>query len=395
MESNYRALYGKLFSVLINRFGANHVNEIEDAIQNSFLKSLKTWHSDKIPDNKENWLFVVARNDVLNQIKKKSKVSAEPILTETKENGTAENDLRLETILFLSSSKKISDRAKAVFILKNVFGFSVREISESTLLSQEAVYKSLNRAKKNLKLEFENKPISIITEKTGKQEIATVEEILYAVFNIGFDSFNDNIQSFVNEDLCLEALALAKELLKKHQQDSTKNLLALFCFHIARIPAKIDNGKLVSFFKQDQTKWNKKLMGLGFSYLHKPEKLTRFYIEALIASKYMTANSYDTDYWNDIIKLYELLTEYHRSPIVKLNLCYGLHQANRTEEALVLLESIEKELPNGHFYYSLVKAELLKTTTPKKSETILASIINKIEQTIRKEYLLENDLITL
>ncbi|MDT0648589.1 DUF6596 domain-containing protein [Zunongwangia sp. F297] len=331
----------------------------------------------------------------MNQIRKKGKASPASNLTETEENGTAENDLRLETILFLSSSKKNSDRAKVMFILKNIFGLNVREISESTLLSQEAIYKSINRAKASFRLEFENKPISVITKKTGKHEIVTVEEILYAVFNIGFDSFNNKIQSIVNEDLCLEAFAIAKELFKKYQQDSTKNLLALFCFHIGRIPAKIDKGKLVSLFKQDQAKWDKKLMSLGFSYLHKPEKLNRFYIESLIASKYMTANSYDTEHWNEIIKLYELLTKFHHSPIVKLNLCYGLHQANRREEALILLADIEKELPNGHFYYSLVKAELLKVSTPKQSETIMASVMDTMEQTIRKEYLLENGLITL
>ena len=37
-EINYRALYGKLFSGLLGQFGANYVSEIEDAIQNSFLK---------------------------------------------------------------------------------------------------------------------------------------------------------------------------------------------------------------------------------------------------------------------------------------------------------------------------------------------------------------------
>ncbi|NDV15726.1 RNA polymerase [Muricauda sp. TY007] len=395
IESNYRALYGKLFSALINQFGTNHVNEIEDALQNTFLKSLKTWRADNIPDNKENWLFIVARNDVLNQIKRKNKERPEPILAETDEYGTAKHDLRLETILFLSSSNKVSNRAKVMFILKNIFGLHVREISESTLLGQEAVYKSINRAKTNLQHEFKDMPIHSITKKADKLQIATVEEILYAVFNIGFDSFNDKIQSIVNEDLCLEALALAKELFKNHQKGSTKNLLALFCFHLARIPAKAAKGTLVPFFKQDQAQWDKKLMGLGFSYLHKPEKLNRFYIEALIASKYMTANSYNTEHWNEIIKLYELLTEYHNSPIVKLNLCYGLQQANRPEEALIILADIEKELPNGHLYFSLVKAELLKATSPKASETILASVMDNMGQAIRKEYLLQNGFITV
>ncbi|AYM99105.1 hypothetical protein [Chryseobacterium sp. 3008163] len=53
-EVNYRALYGTLFSGLLGQFGAHYVSEIEDAIQNSFLKSLKIWKQKSIPDNKEN-----------------------------------------------------------------------------------------------------------------------------------------------------------------------------------------------------------------------------------------------------------------------------------------------------------------------------------------------------
>lgn len=395
ISHNHRVLYGKLFSALMKKFGTNHVHEIEDAIQNSFLKSLKTWHADKIPTNKEDWLFVVARNDVLNQIKKKNKVLDESPLTESRETDTVENDLRLETIMFLLAQKKISDQAKALFILKNIFGLSVREISESTLVSQEAIYKSLNRTKTTLRLECENRPVSTITQKTGNLEIACVEEILYAVFNVGFDSFNDKIESIVNEDLCLEAIALAKELFKKYSQDSTRSLLALFCFHIARIPAKIDKGRIVSFHNQSKTKWNKTLLSLGFSYLRKPEQLNRFYIEALIVSKHMTSNSMNAKHWKEIIKLYELLIPYSQSPIVKLNLCYALHQANRTEEALAIVQKIEKELPDGHFYYSLIKAEVVKKTSQKEWESIMAAAIEKIEQASRKTYLLENMLIKL
>jgi RNA polymerase sigma-70 factor (ECF subfamily) len=394
IESNYRALHGKLFSALINQFGTSYVSEIEDAIQNSFLKSLKTWHAGNMPDNLENWLFIVARNDYLNQIKIQNRKSPGSGLTKAEETETQKSDLRLETILLLSSSKKISDRAKVVFILKNIFGLNIREIGECVMTSQEALYKSINRAKRNLQSEFENKSIHTITIKTGENEVETAEEILYAVFNIGFDSFSDKIQSIVNEDICLEALALAKLLLKKYQRVSTKNLLALFCFHIARIPAKIDKGKLVSFFKQDQSKWDKKIMNVGFNYLQKPEKLNRFYIEALIASKYMTADIYDTKHWNEIVKLYKLLLEYHQSPVVKLNLSYALHKASRTREALILLANIEKELPEGHIYLSLVKAELLKATKPKESENIMFTVMDKMEQSIRKEYLLENGYIS-
>lgn len=395
VESNFRASYGKLFSALINQFGINYVNEIEDAIQNSFLKSLKYWKSNQTPDHKENWLFIIARNDVINQIKKNSKTTSELAFATSDESKTSENDLRLQTILFLSSSKKISKQSKVIFTLKNIFGLHIREIAESTLLNQDAIYKSIKRAKKSLQLEFANEEMDVILKQATPNEILIVEEILYAVFNIGFDSFSEKNQSIVNEDLCLEAVSLVKLLLQEHKQDSTRNLLALFCFHLARIPSKVRNGKLISFFKQDRKNWNKELIDLGFYYLQNPNKLNKFYIESLIVSKYMTVNSYTIEHWNDMTNLYELLIQLSNSPIIKLNYSYCLHKAKRSKDALALLEKIKSELPTEHVYFSLVKANILQETNPKESEKIMLSVISKMNQTIRKEYLLENGFINL
>lgn len=395
VESNYRTSYGKLFAALINQFGVNYVNEIEDAIQNSFLKSLKSWNLNQIPDKKENWLFIVARNDVINQIKKKHKEISKSILRINEESEIIKNDLRLQTILVLSSSKNISTQTKIIFVLKNIFGLHIREIGESTLLNQDTIYKSISRAKKSLKLEFEHKQIDSILKEVTQNEISIVEEILYAVFNIGFDSFNEKIKSIVNEDLCLEALSLVKLLFKQTKQDSTSNLLALFCYHIARIPAKVNQGKLISFFEQDKSNWNKELIDLGFHYLQKPKKLDKFYIEALIVSKYMTTSSYEINHWNDIINLYELLIKLSNSPIVKLNFCYCLHKVQRTEEALELLDKIKDDLPNDHIYFSLVKANILQEKSPLEADKIMSTIISKMNHTIRKEYLIENGFINL
>nr|WP_321356322.1 sigma-70 family RNA polymerase sigma factor [uncultured Draconibacterium sp.] len=392
-ESSYRLFYGKLFSALASQFGLGYVNQIEDAIQNAFLKSLKIWKPNQMPDNKENWLYIVARNDVINQIQKATKVTSESIIATVDENETVESDLRLQTILLFSSSTRISTQTKVVFILKNIFGLSVREIAVSTLLSQDAIYKSIKRAKKNLQLEFANQPIVEFPGKATQKEVSIVEEILYAVFNIGFDSFDEKIQSIVNDDLCLEALSLVRLLFEKYKYNSTRNLLALFCFHIARIPAKVNNGKLVSFFRQDKTQWDKKLINLAFYYLQKPGQMNKFYIEALIVSKYMTANLYDVEHWNDVVKLYRLLANIDNSPIVKLNLCYALHKAKQEGEALELLDKIEKEFPDKHVYFSLVKADILRKMDSKQSEKIMETVLNQIDQTIRKEYLLEKGII--
>ena len=394
-ETNYRSLQGKLFSGLLYQFGTDYVTEIEDAIQNSFLKSLKTWKHNIIPDNKENWLFIVARNDVLNQIKEKQKRRSTIPVANSDEEAITDKDLRLQTMLFIASLESVSNQAKILFILKNIFGLNVTEIRDSTLINEEAIYKSINRTKNSLRLEFHNRTIDINSVTPDQQTISIIEEILYAVFNIGFDSFNEKTGNIINEDLCIEAFSLLKLLLNQYQYDSTSNLLALFCFHIARIPARIDKGKLISFFNQNRDKWNKQLIDAGFHYLREPNAIHRFYLEAIIISKYMSIQPLTISDWEAIVKLYEIMLEVSQSPIVKLNYCFCLSRIGKTKEALTLLNEIEQQLPREHIYFSLVKVKLLKEAEPKASHDLLISVIHKINQKIRREYLLENKLIPL
>ena len=392
---NYRALYGQLFSALTRQFGIHCINEIEDAIQNSFLKSIKNWNPNSTPEKREDWLYITARNDLLNQLKRNKKASELIDYQGVSCFEPKDSDLRIETILLVASSNKISKQAKIVLVLKNIFGLNIREISESTLLSNDAIYKMVGRAKTSLQDEFKNREISSVIKNIGQKEILIVEEILYAVFNSGFDSFNEKDKSIVNEDLCLESFSLSKILLQEYNQQSTSNLLSLFCFHIARISAKVSEGELVPFFNQDRHKWNKELINLGFHYLKKPDKINKFYIEALIVSKYMTVLSLTIGFWNDIIKLYEILLQLSPSPIIEINYCFCLYKAQRKEEAIKLLEKLESKLTSEHIYLSLLKATFLSETNPKESEKITSNIIEKMNQEIRKKYLLDNKFINL
>ncbi|MDY3318278.1 RNA polymerase [Riemerella anatipestifer] len=394
---NYRALYGKLFSSLLEQFGANYVSEIEDAIQNSFLKLLRIWDGKSTPNNKENWLFIVARNDVLSQIKAKNNQNDfEPFeLSDDNQISENEKDLRLQTIIFIASLKFISIQAKTMFILKNIFGLSIDEIHDCTLLSREAIYKSINRTKKSILQKNELRQTNLQTISAGRETITILEEILYAVFNIGFDSFNDKTEEIVNKELCLETFSLAKLLFKSYNFDTTSNLLAIFSLHTARIPAKIEKGKLISFFNQKREKWNQELFQLGLQFLKKPKSTNKFYIEALIVSKYMTVENFTENDWKEIVNLYEILQQISSSPIVKLNYCYGLSKIGKIELALKILSEVEKELPNEHTYFNLVKVNIIGKVNPIESNNLLVSTIDKLNQKIRKEYLLENELIHL
>ncbi len=394
-ETNYRAIYGKLFSALTRQFGIQYFSEIEDAIQNSFFKSVKNWKPDNTPKRKEDWLYITAKNDLLNQLKRNNKTTDLEVYQTTSYSEPKTNDLRLETVFLVASSKSISQQAKVVFVLKNIFGLGVQEIAESTLLGNEAIYKMVKRSKSSLQAEYKDRQISGIIKSIQNEEISLVEEILYAVFNSGFDSFNEKQKSIVNKDLCLESFALAKILFNDYNQQSTSNLLSLFCFHVARIEAKISDGNLISFFNQDRKKWNGEMINLGFHYLKRPDKISKIYIETLIVSKYMTTLSFTIFFWKDIIKLYEILLQISPSPIIEINYCFCLYKAERKEEAINLLEKLELELTSDHIYLSLVKATFLSETNPKESEKITASIITKMNQDIRKKYVLESKFINL
>jgi RNA polymerase sigma-70 factor (ECF subfamily) len=193
----------------------------------------------------------------------------------------------------------------------------------------------------------------------------------------------------------LETFSLAKLLFKNYNSESTSNLLAIFSLHTARIPAKIENGKLISFFNQKREKWNQELFQLGLQFLKKPKSTNKFHIEALIVAKYMTVENFTENDWNEIVNLYKMLQQVSSSPIVKLNYCFALSKVGNTQLALKVLSQVEKELPNEHTYFYLVKAKIIREINPIESNRLITTTINKLNQEIRKEFLLENELIHL
>ncbi|MEM8891272.1 MAG: sigma factor, partial [Bacteroidota bacterium] len=96
IASFYRRYYGQLFSALTAQYGTKYVIQIEDAIQNAFYKSLKLWKADAAPENKKNWLFIVAKNDLLNQLKQKENPMFDLETLEQLQEDLIEEDLRLK-----------------------------------------------------------------------------------------------------------------------------------------------------------------------------------------------------------------------------------------------------------------------------------------------------------
>ncbi|HOY14135.1 MAG TPA: sigma-70 family RNA polymerase sigma factor [Saprospiraceae bacterium] len=384
---DFRKAYGNIFTTLYRHFGGDYVSEIEDAIQNAFFKALKTWQNGNVPVKWDNWLYVVARNDLINQLKvlQRKVKGASEIESDGQIFLEEKDDNRLSVLVLFVSIPDISQKAKVIFLLKVIFGLSIKEISECTLLSEAAISKMITRVKQGLK----NNPLkSDGIETPSDSDMVIIEEVLYAIFNIGFDSFNEKHPNTFNEDLCLEAVALIKLIIKKYDRPSSKHLFALFCLHLSRISAKLAGDKLVPFFEQNSKDWQFSFLQLGLKYLIKPDVLNQYYVEALIVSKHMMSSNFDVAYWEEIISLYDILSKITNSPIVELNKCYCLHKAGRSVEALSALNELERNLPPNHFYFSLVKADVIKDQNASSDVlNLMEQAIIQVDQSIRKNLL--------
>src|SRR5262249_22257046 len=135
-------------------------------------------------------------------------------------------------------------------------------------------------------------------------------------------------------------------LLSEHPEaknPKTLALLALLCFHAARLPGRMDDGGLIQLEIQDRSKWDQDLIGKGFLFLEKSSmgnELSEFHLEAGIASLHCAAPTYEETEWAKILELYDRLHRLKPSPIVALNRTIALGRALGPEEGLVELERI-------------------------------------------------------
>jgi len=185
---------------------------------------------------------------------------------------------------------------------------------------------------------------------------------------------------------------------EKTNMPKVNALLALMCFHASRFEArKNNNGEIVLYDEQDETKWNQKLIDQGIYFIHRASQgnqLAKYHLEASIA--YWHTQKADTkEKWENILQLYNLLLQLEYSAVAALNRTYALSKANGKEVAIIEAEKLN--LTNNHYYFTLlgelyknidnIKAmdnfekalSLAKTTTDKQ---IIQSKIDKLKETL-------------
>ena len=224
LDHLFRHHYGKMVSVLIRIFGLRHLETIEDAIQDTFIKAMSAWRVQK-PDNPEAWLTAAAKNRVLDIFRKlKAEKQRIPNVT-TGTQAIAINDLFLDTeiedsvlrMIFTACHPKLSATDRIAFALKTISGFTTNEIASAVLTKEDTIKKRLSRARKVISRE--NITFEIPLGEELVERLDSVHEVLYLIFNEGFHSNRTDI--LVRKELCGEAMRLCKMVLKNKKHETT------------------------------------------------------------------------------------------------------------------------------------------------------------------------------
>jgi predicted RNA polymerase sigma factor len=266
-------------------------------------------------------------------------------------------------MMFACCSPELSTDPQVTLILKTLCGFGVGEIASALLVSPDSIEKRLSRAKKTLQAAGSLLEVEGIPEIQARLE--AVYDSIYLLFNEGYNGSQSEF--IVREDLCYEALRLAL-LLSEHpagRLPKTFALVALLCFHAARVNGRMDDeGCLVLLEAQDRSQWNRDLIGKGFQYLDKAGtggQISEYHLEAAIASMHCMAETYEKTHWGEILKVYDLLYQMKPTPIVALNRAIATGKAKGPEEGLSALKSIlDLEKLKDYPFYPAALGEFLR-----------------------------------
>lgn len=348
-----------MIAVLTGFFGLAHLQLIEDAVQDTFVKATLQWRK-KVPENPEAWFIKVAKNRTIDLLRK---IKADQIRSEKLAHGAASiqlNDLFLDheiedsqlRMIFVACHPELAPGEQIAFALKTVSGFSLKEIGAALLTKEETVKKRLSRARKkviekNIAFEFPDK-------KQLATRIAGVLQVIYLIFNEGFHSTKRD--KLVDRELCGEALRLNQLLLKKPllRSGSSYALFGLLCFHSARLESKVaTDGSIIDLEHQDRSLWHFPLVKLGDDAMRKAltyKDRSTYHLEAAIAAQHLKAASFtDTD-WAEILNLYEKLDQVFLSEFNGLNKAIVLLQMRDFKRAKKLLNSVDANKLNQRTY---------------------------------------------
>ena len=339
---------GRLVADLAARLGPDKLDLAEDVAQDALIAAMATWPYRGTPDNPGAWLKTVARNkawDTLRRRRREAALVDDPATQDDAVDGvftaTVEDpELRL---ILLCCHDALSETEQLTLTLKLVSGFTAREIGEALLASEAAIGQRIARTKRKLKTQ--GATLADAPSRFGIGErLQTTLKVVYLMFSLGYAPRSGD--QLLRHDVIDESLRIARELAGNRLtgQPDAHALAALLCFQSSRLAAREDaDGRIVLLADQDRSLWDRALIDEGLAYLKASQQarvLSRYHLEAGIASLYATAPSWEDCDWASIRRLYTQLAASTDSPVISINASVARAMSGEPAEALNELETL-------------------------------------------------------
>ncbi len=365
-EAVARRSYGKLVAFLGARTG--DVAGAEDALADAFAAALVEWPASGIPQSPEAWLMTVARNRLVDAVRRRQgrERAAGHMRLLADELAEAATDDRLFPddrlrLMFVCAHPAIDPAIRAALILQTVLGFDAATIASAFLLSPEAMGQRLVRAKS--KIRQAGIPFRVPEREDLNERLDSVLEAIYAVFSEGWsDPAGTELR---HRNLAEEGIWLGRLVVSLLQEESEAlGLLALMLHAEARRPARRDEaGEYVPLAEQDMARWNSAMIEEAEELLLRASSrggLGRYQLEAAVQSAHAVRRITGRSDWAAIERIYETLAALIDSPVVTINRAIAVAETKGPAAGLALLDSLALDAQLGQYQsYWAARAFLL------------------------------------
>lgn len=358
VERTFRHEYGRLVSLLTQRFGVQHIDAIEDAVQGAMERALNAWGRRGIPSQPAAWLYRVAQNILIDRVRRQLRergalersvpsgsnhfeslaAANEPTIADLPD---AIQDTTLK-LLFLCCHPELPLESRVAFALKVVSGFSTNELAASFLISHANAEKRIARAKE--KLRAYGTELTDLTPEDLASRLESVLATLYLLFNEGYSASQGDRD--LRDDLCDEAIRLTRMLTDSPitALPSAHALLALMLLHRARLDARQGHdGSVIPLEEQDRSRWDWALIREAMQWMQRSatgDALSRYHLESAIAWEHCRAASLADVDWSRIDSFYEHLHAIAPTQMIKLNWSIANAYSHGPERGLAELVSM-------------------------------------------------------
>ncbi len=356
----FRYEYSKVLSIFISKYGARQIDNIEDAIHDAMYKAMMIWGYKEIPKNPSAWIYRVAKNNLIDQLRKKTTESEFPeINEEVKDPSLSEIEDETLKLFFACCHPKLKEQESIILCLKFAAGFGLHEISRTLFPTYEATKKTFQRAKKHFK-EY-NLSMQIPSNKYLKDRMESVLKVIFLMFTEGYRPTDGD--QILKEDVCFEALQIATTIYKHDVFKTSKlyALIALMCYKSARLEARMKGGNtFIRLEDQDRNLWDKELIREGNYFLSlaiKEDNQSEYHFHAAVESQYVNVDKFENTNWQGLLNIYNYWKKITKNPSLELNRIVVVMQALGPEIAMKELNENCKDQRNQLFY--AIKGEVL------------------------------------